>query len=58
MWHCNGCNYTSKRKDHVTQHVECKHIQSVGFVCDICDHFCKDKKSLANHQYNHHRSKE
>ena len=54
-WRCNSCNYTSRLKHHVTQHIECKHIQTSGFVCHLCDQFCKDRKSLANHHYKHHK---
>ena len=56
LWRCNDCGYESKKKTNTQEHVEAKHIQSSGFLCTICQHFCLNKKALRNHTFRHHRS--
>lgn len=56
LWRCNDCGYESRKKTNTQEHVEAKHIQSSGFLCSLCQHFCLNKKALRNHTFRHHRS--
>ena len=56
LWRCNDCGYESRKKTNTLEHVEAKHIQSSGFLCSLCQHFCLNKKALRNHTFRHHRS--
>ena len=53
---CTQCNYSSKHKTNLKEHVESKHIQSQGFTCNLCAKFCPNRKSLRNHIYSKHKS--
>jgi hypothetical protein len=54
-WQCVECAYISKYKTHVMEHVEARHVASRNVFCPDCGKLCPNKKSLRNHQYNHHR---
>ena len=56
-WICNECNFVSKYKDRVWEHVESKHMNFGGYNCQICFKFCPTASSLRNHNDRHHKKK-
>jgi len=49
-WICIVCNYLSKKKSHITDHVEAKHIDHPGFVCPLCDKQLRNSIALRRHK--------
>ena len=56
LWQCTVCLYKSKKKIHVSEHVEAKHVVTAGYNCPICGKFCPSQKSLKNHKFTTHRN--
>ena len=40
VWGCLECNWESKYKSRVFDHVEAKHIETAGYSCTMCGKFC------------------
>jgi len=38
------------------EHVESKHVNSPGIVCQHCDLVCVNRKGLRNHIYRYHKA--
>ena len=55
LWCCIECGYSSKRKDHVGNHIESKHIVSGCINCEYCGKFCPNRNSLQIHTSRYHR---
>ena len=55
VWRCLDCLYESKIKTNVLEHVESKHVLSLGVQCPVCNAVCPNRKSLRNHCYRHHK---
>ena len=45
---CTNCGYTSKKKDHMREHVE-KHIEGLEYPCDSCDKILRSYHSFRQH---------
>ena len=56
VWRCTDCGYESKYKTNVSEHVESRHVQSAGAVCNYCSSVCVNRKALRNHVYKYHRN--
>ena len=54
QWACTDCDYTSKKKDHVYEHIEAKHVQGPGYMCQQCDKVCPTRKALRHHLGRYH----
>jgi len=48
-WACTMCNYESKNKQHVKEHIETKHIDQPGFSCSQCGKFLKNRVAVRFH---------
>ena len=50
---CNLCGYVAKRKNHLTNHLQSKHLATKNtdrlFICECCGHSTKTKTTLAKH---------
>ena len=55
VWGCLECNWESKYKSRVFDHVEAKHIETGGYSCTICGKFCPSYSSLKMHKSRYHR---
>ena len=53
-WACTDCEFTSKNKSNVFEHIEGKHIQGPGYICPECEKICPTKKALRHHLARHH----
>ena len=49
MWTCSECNYQSKTKGHVFEHIEGKHHVHDGYYCQSCDKVYKSRASFRMH---------
>ena len=50
---CTSCDYSSKRKNHMREHVE-RHIEGLRYPCKFCDKNFRTSNSLRNHNYRSH----
>ena len=55
VWGCLECNWESKYKSRIFDHVEAKHIETGGYSCTICGKFCPSYSSLKMHKSRYHR---
>ena len=58
MWYCRGCNFKSKMKCHVYEHVESKHISDGRFYyCPYCGNSLRARHHVRAHILRHHKGK-
>ena len=50
IWQCTLCEYSSKKKFNVSEHVKAKHIQHDGYDCHLCDETCPSPSALRMHK--------
>ena len=53
VWSCTLCNYTSKSRSHMKEHVE-KHIMGMKCYCQVCGKTFKRSSALRGHIRNKH----
>ena len=49
VWKCTSCDYSSKYKPSVREHIESKHIESQSYPCNVCGYVCPTRKALKMH---------
>ena len=49
---CTKCDYTSRKKDHVREHVE-KHIEGLEYPCSDCNKVFRSSHSFRSHRRSH-----
>jgi len=55
LWRCLDCQYTTKFKPVLFQHVESKHTLSSGYNCQFCGKFCPSRNALRSHISRQHK---
>jgi len=50
IWQCIECEYTSKLRHNMRNHIESQHTSSQGYYCQHCEKFCKTKNALSLHK--------
>jgi len=50
LWQCTVCLYKSKKKIHVSEHVEAKHVSHPGYQCSNCLGVYPNRKALRGHR--------
>ena len=56
MWSCTECGYATNYYTALTNHIESKHIETDGFVCEFCQTFCPTRNALKSHKHRKHRA--
>ena len=46
---CNNCGYTTKKLDHMREHVE-KHIEGLEYPCNLCNKIMRSSHSFRDHK--------
>ena len=55
-WVCRACNYKSKLKDHVFEHVEAQHINDgFAYFCPYCNEGKKARHHIRMHVITRHK---
>lgn len=49
LWRCVKCRYTSKKRSHISVHVE-KHIVGLEYLCNLCGKVSKTSSSAKQHR--------
>ena len=54
VWQCTLCEYSSKKKYNLSEHVQSKHSQHDGYDCNLCDKICPSSSALRMHRKRKH----
>ena len=54
-WRCHDCDFVTKYKTRLFEHVEAKHVETEGYSCFICKKFCASIKGLKVHNQKYHK---
>jgi len=56
VWKCTQCEYSTKSKTHMTEHVESKHVDDgLAYACKFCPRTLKSRNTLRLHVYSSHK---
>jgi len=56
-WKCTDCDYQTKGRRGLFEHIESKHVGSEGYSCQFCQKFCPSRNALRSHMSRHHPMK-
>ena len=56
VWQCTVCEYSSKRKFCVCEHVKSKHILHQEHDCHLCGQTCPSSNALRMHKKRKHKN--
>ena len=54
LWQCHDCTFTSKNRHNVFDHVESKHVEHEGYLCQICNKTCPTLGAFRKHTSRNH----
>lgn len=54
-WKCRDCDYEHSRKDLVFSHVQSKHFNFPGYICQICGKTSKTLVAHNKHNMRYHK---
>jgi len=54
-WNCSSCNYRSANRQHVSYHIESKHLTLEGVTCEQCGIKSKNRRALKMHVVRMHK---
>ena len=54
-WECCSCDWTTRIRARLWEHVESAHTQSTGYSCPICDKFCSSFNAYKTHKSRYHK---
>jgi len=57
VWKCTDCDYQTKGRRGLYEHIESKHVGSQGYSCQFCQKFCPSRNALRSHMARHHPMK-
>ena len=55
LWSCAECEYTSRVRTDIVNHVESRHVDS-SVSCDLCGYVTKTRKALKMHKFRNHKN--
>jgi hypothetical protein len=56
VWKCTFCEYSSKSKTHMMEHVESKHVDDgLAYACKFCPRTLKARNMLRKHVHSSHK---
>jgi len=54
LWQCHDCTFTSKNRHNVFDHIESKHVEHEGYMCQICNKTCPTLGAFRKHTSRNH----
>jgi len=54
-WRCSDCEYESRNKNNMYEHIECRHVDHPGYLCPYCSKAIASRNSLRNHIIRKHK---
>lgn len=55
VWCCTDCDFMTRKRSHLVEHVETKHAQSTGYYCTQCQKTCSTSAALRKHNLRYHK---
>jgi hypothetical protein len=55
LWRCLDCDYSTRNRRTLFEHVESKHVYSAGYVCKHCQKHCPSRNALRSHVSRYHK---
>jgi len=55
-WQCQRCDYSTRNKQGMINHIESKHVESGGATCQFCGRVCPTRHALQMHVIRQHQS--
>jgi len=55
-WRCVACGHETSRRHNMARHIETKHLENPGVVCNICSITCPNKSALSMHYFRKHKN--
>ena len=55
IWGCVQCEFSLNRSSKLRNHIEAKHMQSVGFQCYFCNDVSPTRHAMKMHMLRKHR---
>ena len=52
---CTDCDFKSQISTNVINHIESKHVTSLGYTCPLCSKFCSSKNAWHLHKSRYHK---
>ena len=56
VWRCADCGHQTKFRTSLFEHVESKHVESSGYICQYCLKHCRTRNALRSHINRQHTS--
>eukprot|EP00092_Neocalanus_flemingeri_P094647 GFUD01120357.1.p1 GENE.GFUD01120357.1~~GFUD01120357.1.p1 ORF type:complete len:355 (-),score=56.78 GFUD01120357.1:16-1080(-) len=56
VWRCADCGHQTKFRTSLFEHVESKHVESAGYICQYCLKLCRTRNALRSHINRQHNS--
>lgn len=56
VWRCADCGHQTKFRTSLFEHVESKHVESSGYICQFCLKLCRTRNALRSHINRQHNS--
>ena len=53
-WQCCYCGRQSKVKTNIFEHIEASHMETPGYLCEICNKHCRTRNALRAHKHRSH----
>ena len=50
LWQCVDCGHTSSQGAGMRNHIESLHVGGQGYVCGVCNKYCRTKNALDTHR--------
>ena len=54
QFQCTKCDYVSGVQTNVINHIESKHVETPGVVCEVCHKQLKNRQSYRMHYHRDH----
>ena len=54
-WQCQRCDYSTRNKQGMINHIESKHVDSGGTTCQFCGRTCPTRHALQMHVIRQHQ---
>ena len=52
---CTDCDFKSQISTNVRNHIESRHVTSLGYTCPLCSKFCSSKNAWHLHKSRYHK---
>lgn len=58
VWQCHHCEYTTKARQGMVNHIESRHVESNGVACQFCPRVCPTRHAMQMHVLRQHQAQQ